>query len=134
MRRARRWIFPTAVAAASLALVVLISTAFRTVDQAEAQRSRSRQILTVLAECTTPPAERTPPVTKPNANDCFARAQQRTAVAVAQVAAQGGCLSFEAVGYRPPGYSPEEASGLAALCRRILGGSGLDFLRTITPK
>lgn len=54
--------------------------------QAEEQRSNSRAVLQILAECTTPPEERKPPVEVTNADsDCYTRSLKRTGQAVGQI-------------------------------------------------
>lgn len=73
--------------------------------QAEEQRANSRAVLQILAECTTPPSERRPPVkvTDP-ADDCYTRNVARTGQVVGQI----GDLSIlaAACGAANPGDVP----------------------------
>ena len=73
--------------------------------RAEEQRANSRAVLQILAECTTPPSERKPPVkVKDPQDDCFTRNQARTGQAVGQI----GDLSIlaAACGAANPGDVP----------------------------
>ncbi len=70
-----------AAAAVALALVLLVRGDMR----AQEQRDNIRNVLDVLVECTTDPAERKDATTKPGEDDCFVRAQNRTADAIGQI-------------------------------------------------
>ena len=54
-------------------------------SRAEQQRANSRAVLQILAECTTPPEERQPPVTEPDPDDCYVRSNARTGKVVGQI-------------------------------------------------
>lgn len=62
----------------------------------------------LLVECTTNPAERTPPVTKPAADDCYVRQQKGTADIVGVPAGQLSPLTYisAACGAANPGDIP----------------------------
>ncbi len=63
-------------------------------SRAEEQRANSRQVLSLLAECTTPPearrpvpkdVDRTAPGLQVSPSDCYARSNARTASAIGQL-------------------------------------------------
>jgi hypothetical protein len=91
-------------ATVAVGLLLILVGMIRSDLRAQEQRDDIERVLGVLVECTTDPAERKQATAKVGEDDCFVRAQNRTADAIGQI----GDLSVVAAacGAANPGNVP----------------------------
>lgn len=107
----------------SITTVVSARNAQKSADKTQTLIQRSNvnsPILGLLKDCTDPTGE------------CAKRGAASQAAAIATITAQQACIIKESIGYdKLPDRTPAEIAEIKTICKNLLGGDALDFLRRV---